>query len=320
MELDPKAKALLTAIAATGEIDIDAIPLGVARTQIEKRFAKMKIPVRTVGSVLESSFMGPGGEIAVRIYIPAGKGPFPVIVFFHGGGWVLFHLDTYDPICTHLCTASACIVVSVDYRLAPENKFPAATDDCLAATRWIAVHCTEWNGDPDRIFLAGDSAGGNLATVTAIRIRDECGPTLKGQVMIYPVTDYFEPEKLSYVEFADGFGLTKNDMFWFWDKYLENKADALSPNASPLRVPSLSGLPPALVIVSGYDPLRDEGIAYANRLKEAGNPVTLSVYHDMIHGFISYLGILKQGDTAIKEIAGWIEKINNEMTKPYYQR
>ena len=307
MELDPKAKALLTAIATAGEIDIDAIPLDVAREQIEKRFTRMRIPVKPVGSVLDSSFSGPGGEIAVRIYTPEGGGPFPVIIFFHGGGWVLFHLDTYDPICTHLCVASACIVVSVDYRLAPENKFPAATDDCLAAARWIATHCTEWNGDPLWIFLAGDSAGGNLATVTAIRIRNEGGPNLKGQVMIYPVTDYFKPEKPSYTVFAEGFGLTKNDMFWFWDKYLENDADALSPTASPLRVPNLSRLPPALVIVSGYDPLRDEGIAYAKRLEEAGIPVTLSVYHDMIHGFISYLGILNQAEIAIEEISAWIK-------------
>ena len=309
MELDQKAKALLTAIAAAGETDIDAVPLDVAREQIEKRFAKMKIPVTSVDSVLDRSFEGPGGEIAIRIYTPAGKGPHPVIVFFHGGGWVLFHLDTYDPICTHLCDTNKSIVVSVDYRLAPENKFPAATNDCLAATRWIGEHCKVWNGDPSRTFLAGDSAGGNLATVTALRIRDEGGPPITGQILIYPVTDYFKPEKSSYFEFAEGFGLTENDMYWFWDKYLDKVEDARNPYAAPLLASDLSGLPPALVIVSGYDPLRDEGLAYAKRLAEAGVPVQMSFYGDMIHGFLSYLGILKQAVNAVNEISAWIKKL-----------
>ncbi|MCX6279001.1 MAG: alpha/beta hydrolase [Bacteroidetes bacterium] len=327
MALDSKAKALLTAIAAAGEPDISAIPIEIAREQVEKGYSRMKIPVKPVGSVQDVHVPDPNGSITVRVYTPSVAGPFPVMVFFHGGGWVFFRLDAYDPICTHLCEATGCIIFSVDYRLSPEAKFPVATDDCLAATRWIYEHCEQWNGNRDSIILAGDSAGGNLATVTAMRIRDENGtlnekPTdrssqidttkrpvirLAGQILLYPVTDYWTPDKPSYIEFAEGFGLTRDAMKWFWDKYLESASDAVNPRVAPLLAPDLSGLPPTLIIVSGFDPLRDEGIAYANRLKQAGVHVKLSVYEDMIHGFLSYLGILKQAKAAIGEIAGWVK-------------
>ncbi len=310
MELDPGAKALATAIAAAPSID--TIPLELAREQVIKGFAKMKIPVKQVSSTRNILARCECGDIPVRIYTPYGQGPFPVMVFFHGGGWVLFNLDTYDPICTHLCSSAGCIVASVDYRLSPEFKFPAAIDDCFEAVKWISEHCNEWNGDPGSLNLAGDSAGGNLATVVAIRIRDEGGPVIKSQVLIYPATDYLQPEKPSHIKFSEGYGITMNDLRWFWDKYLEKEEDASNPWAAPLLAHDLSGLPPSYVIVSGYDPLRDEGILYAERLKEAGVRVHLSVYEDMIHGFLSYLGILKQAATAIEEISGWIKKINEK--------
>jgi len=308
MALDPKVKELLTAIAAAGLPSIDSIPLDAAREMVEKGYAAMRIPVMEVGSIQNRSFSFSDGKIDLRIYIPRGEGPFPVMVFFHGGGWVFFHLDAYDPICSHICALSGFIVVSVEYRLSPEYKFPLATDDCLEATRWTAEHCREWNGDPSRIFLAGDSAGGNLATVTAMRIRNEGGPDIRGQVLIYPATDYYEPEKPSYAEFAAGYNLSMDDMKWFWKMYLDKKEDAKNPKAAPLLAPDLSGLPPALVIVSGFDLLRDEGIAYADRLKKSGIQVRLSVYEEMIHGFLSYLGILKQAKTAIEEISGWLNE------------
>ena len=309
MLIDPKAKALLTAIEAAGQIDFDAVPLEFAREQVEAGYSRMKIPVKQVGSVRDLSFPGPETDIPVRIYTPEGDGPFPVIVFFHGGGWVFFRLDAYDPICSHLCTIAKCIVVSVDYRLSPESKFPAATEDCLQAAIYISKHCRDWNGNPERIFLAGDSAGGNLAAVTALRLRDEYTQSpipIMGQILIYPVTDYYKPEKPSYVEFADGYGLTCGAMAWFWDKYLGNEHDSTNYLAAPLLASNLFRLPRALVIVSCCDPLRDEGIAYANRLSGAGVTVTLSVYDDMIHGFLSYLGILKQAKSAIEEIARWL--------------
>jgi len=306
--LDPKARDLLTAIALAGEAPIDAVPVYQARDQVEGGYARMKIPVAPVGSFQNLVIPGPGGELPVRAYIPEGKAPFPVMVFFHGGGWVFFRLDDYDPICTHLCAESGCIVFSVDYRRSPEYKFPAATDDCLVATRWIADHCREYDGDPHSMVLAGDSAGGTLSTVTALRIRDEGGPKVKGQILLYPVTDYLYPEKSSHREFGEGYSLTMKAMKWFWDQYLEKVEDAQNSYASPLLMKDLSGLPPAFIIVSGYDPLRDEGLAYAKRLKEAGGDVQLSVYEDMIHGFLSYLGIFKQAKTAIDEIARWVKR------------
>ena len=312
MNLDPKAKALLSAIAAAADPAIYTIPLEIARKQVEKGYSQMKIPLKQVGSIENIKIANPRGETAVRIYTPPGAGPFPVIIYYHGGGWVLFNLDTYDPICTHLCTSSGCIVVSVDYRLAPEFKFPAATDDCYDAVKWTFDHCNEWNGSPGSLFLAGDSAGGNLATVTAIRIRNEGGPAIKGQVLIYPATDYYEPGKPSYLTFADGYGLSFDDMKWFWANYLVKEEDAMNPLASPLRTPSLSGLPPAYVVVSGYDLLRDDGILYAKGLKDAGVPVTLSVYEDMIHGFLSYIGIFHQATTSIEEISDWIKKASGD--------
>jgi len=307
MALDPKVIALLTAIEAAADPAIDSIPVDVAREQVEKGYARMKIPKKHVGSVRNVIIPGPAGDIPLRIYTPEGTGPFPVILFFHGGGWVLFDLDAYDPICSHLCAMSECVVISVDYRRSPEYKFPAATNDCLAATYWAYKQITKLNGDPSRMFLAGDSAGGNLATVTAMRVLNEGGPVIKGQILIYPVTDYYKPEKHSYVEFANGFSLTKNALVWFWDKYLNSEEDSENQYVSPLRAKSLSGLPSSFVIVSGYDPLRDEAIAYAKRLEQDGVNVYLSVYGEMIHGFVSYLGILKQAKSAIEEISGWVK-------------
>ena len=307
--LDPKAKVFLTAIAAASRPAIDTVPLEFAREQVEKAYSLMNIPVKPISRVLNNVVRSSDIDIPVRIYTPIGQGPFPVIVYFHGGGWVFFHLDAYDPICTHLCALSKCIVVSVDYRLSPEFKFPAAINDCYEAVLWTHDHCQAWNGNPSSLILAGDSAGGNLATVVATKIRDEGGQTLKGQVLIYPVTDYWQPEKPSYIEFADGYGLSTTDMRWFWEQYLDKKEDTINPMAVPLLHPDLKMLPPAYIIISGHDPLRDEGILYAERLKKAGVKVRLIVYEEMIHGFISYLGLFKQASTSIEEISEWVKEI-----------
>ena len=310
MELDPKAKALLTAIAAAGDPPINEMPLEKARQVIESGYARMNMPVTPVNSITNLVIPGPGGELNIRVYIPDGDGTFPLMLFFHGGGWVLFTLDAYDSMCTHLCSMAPCVVVSVDYRRSPEFRFPAATDDCMAATLWAVSNAMKFRGDPGKLFLAGDSAGGNLAAVTALRLRDEGGPAVKGQILIYPVTDYLEPEKQSYVTFAEGYSLTREAMKWFWAQYLENPGDAVNPYVAPLQATNLFLLPDALVMVSGYDPLRDEGIAYAKRLSESGVSVKLTVYEEMIHGFISYLGILPQALKAIHEIAGWMRSFS----------
>lgn len=336
--LDPKAKALLTAIAATNLPSIDSIPLNHARIQVESGMARMNIPVIPVKRITNELIDLENERIPVRIYYPeswnlvASQVEIPTLIFFHGGGWVFFTLDSYDSLCTHLCTMAKAIVISVDYRRSPEYRYPVPINDCVAATEWILEHSEEWNIISDRFYLVGDSAGGNLATVTAMKLRDLCrlehqkrieSPTvsgdrlirrdlytkISGQILLYPVTDYYSNQKPSHLKFSDGYGLSMNDMVWFWKQYLENEDLAFNPYVSPLQAEDLSELPPALVIVSGYDPLRDEGILYANRLQSAGVNISLSVYGDMIHGFLSYLGILKQAIPALEEVAAWIREV-----------
>ena len=240
-----------------------------------------------VAQVENRTIPGPAGEIPVRVYTPAGSGPFPVLVFFHGGGWVICNLDTHDGICRSLCNGAGCVVVSVDYRLGPEHKFPAAPKDCYAATKWVAEHAAEVGGNPAQIAIGGDSAGGNLTAVVAQMARDQDGPVLAFQLMIYPATDFtFSGPSLK--ENAEGYFLTREDMHWFTNYYLASEADKLNPLASPLLAANLHGLPPALVITAEYDPLRDEGEAYGRRLKEAGASVTISRYGGMIHGFFGF--------------------------------
>ena len=227
------------------------------------------------------------------------------MVFFHGSGFVLCSLDTHDGMCRNLCAGGGCVVVSVDYRLAPEEKFPAATDDCLLATRWAAEHAAEIGADPARIVVAGDSAGGNLAAVTALRVRDEGGPELCGQLLLYPVTDYHTPGTPSYVENGDGYGLTRATMEWFWDHYLAEAADALHPHASPLRAPDLSGLPPAFVMTAEYDPLRDEAEVYGRRL-DAAEIVRVP---GMNHGFLFWVGVVDAAGPPMAQACAWVRRV-----------
>ncbi len=204
-----------------------------ARAQFAARdFPGLRKP--DVASVVNRDMQGPGGSLGLRIYTPLGKGPFPLMVFFHGSGFVVCSLDTHDGMCRNLCAGTGCVVVSVDYRLAPEAKFPAAPDDCLAATRWAVANAAALGADPGRVFVAGDSAGGNLAAVTALRIRDEGGPRLPGQLLIYPVTDYYEPGTPSMIENAEGYGLTRAGMIWFWNHYLAAPSDGRQPARQPI--------------------------------------------------------------------------------------
>jgi acetyl esterase len=200
------------------------------------------------------------------------------------------------------------VVVSVDYRLAPEHKFPAAPDDCLAATRWVAANASALGGDGGRIIVAGDSAGGNLAAVTALRVRDEGGPKLIGQLLIYPVTDYYQPGTPSMVENAEGFGLTRDGMIWFWNHYVRSAGDGVHPHASPLRAATLAGLPPALVATAQYDPLRDEGEFYADALREAGVTVEMKRWDGMNHGFFFFPGVVDAATQAVDEACAWARR------------
>jgi acetyl esterase len=230
----------------------------------------------------------------------------PALVFFHGGGFVIGNLDTHDRLCRSLAKASGCAVVSVDYRLAPENKYPAAVDDAYAATQYLAEHGSEFGIDPNRIAVGGDSAGGNLATVISLLARDRGGPKLKFQLLIYPLVD-FNDHSPSMLQFGQGdYFLTMEGMDWFKKSYLASEDAAREPSASPINATDFRGLPPAMVIVAGCDPLRDQGEAYARKLQAAGVPVELKRYEGMIHIFLTLAGIIDAGKTAIADAAAAI--------------
>jgi acetyl esterase len=301
MALDPQVQKLL---------DLDASLPPVQTLSVEQARSKSPpnplLKIAKVASVSDRTIVGPGGPLCTRVYQPQGTGPFPLLISFHGGGWIGGDLDGHEPICCNLSAGAGCVVVSVAYRLAPECKFPAAVEDCRFAARWAAEHAPELNADPARMVVGGDSAGGNLAAVTALRLRDECGPRLAGQLLVYPVTDYHTPGTPSYQQNANGYGLTRAAMKWFWDHYLNNTSEALHPLVSPLRAADMSGLPPALVITAEYDPLRDEGERYAERLRQAAVPTMLLRYDGMIHGFFGLTGIVDMADVAVKDACAWL--------------
>jgi acetyl esterase len=306
MPVDPQIQALLD--KGTGVPATHTLPVPVARAQYEARIALMAPPAE-IASVREETIDGPGEPLRLRIYTPHGQGPFPLLVFFHGSGFVLCSLDTHDGMCRNLCAGGACVVASVDYRLAPEHKFPAGIDDCLHASRWAATHATELGADPTRVAVAGDSAGATMIAVTALRVRDEGGPALCGQLLLYPVTDYYAPGTPSYRENAEGYGLTRETMKWFWDHYLNDPSEGAHPHAAPLRAPVLSGLPPALVITAEYDPLRDEGEMYAEKLRGSDVSARLFRYAGVNHGFMFWVGVVDKAGAAMNEACDWLRGV-----------
>jgi acetyl esterase len=256
-----------------------------------------------MASVRDVAIPGPGGDIPARVYVPTTEpGPRPVVVYFHGGGWVIGGIESHDATVRGLAAASGVTAVSVDYRLAPEHPFPAPLDDCVAAVRWVAGNAADLDVDPARLAVGGDSAGGNLAAVVAGQLRGtEAAPAF--QLLVYPVTDG-EMARPSMVENADGYFLTTATMAWFWDHYT-GAGHRTDPRASPLHATddALAGQAPALVITAEYDPLRDEGEAYAARLEAAGVPVTATRYDGMIHGFVSMGDMVPEGKAAMDEAA-----------------
>jgi acetyl esterase len=241
--------------------------------------------------VRDFEIRGPDSPLPVRVYTPPGRPPFRMVVFFHGGGWVVGDLDQADVDCRCLCADTGSIVVSVGYRLAPEHRFPAGPEDCYAGLEWAASEAGALGGDSGRLAVGGDSAGGNLAAAVALLARDRGGPAVSHQILIYPVTDC-SFDTGSYLAFARGYWLTRDDMRWMWESYLGDGLDAANdPRASVLRAPDLSGLPPAVVVTAGCDVLRDEGVAYAERLRAAGVPVRLLPYAGQVHGFWSCGGV-----------------------------
>jgi acetyl esterase len=298
--LDPEIQPIVDLIAAAAPPAGEHVPIEQARVAHDREAAAMSGPGEEVAEVRETAVPGPGGAIPVRVFRPAGDGPLPLVAYVHGGGWALGSLDGFDPLCRALANAAGAVVASIGYRLAPEHPFPAGLDDVRAAVRWLAANARELGGDPDRVAIAGDSAGGNLATVTARRLRDEGGPALRFQALVYPVCDS-ALNTPSYRESADGFGLTAATMKRYWELYLDG-ADGRDPDASPLQASDLSGLPPAFVLTVRDDVLRDEGEAYASALEAAGVPVTLRRYDGAVHGFFRWLSKAQLSRRAVAEV------------------
>lgn len=301
--LDPQVRAFLDEAEAHGDPPLETLPVAEARQAAAGALGSWAGEPEELPHVRNATIPGPDGAIPVRIYSPERAKPGPALVYFHGGGWVVCDLDTHDVICRAIAGRSGAVVISVDYRLAPEHKYPAAVIDCYAATEWVAENVEPLGIDPRRIAVGGDSAGGNLAAVVSLQSRDEAGPHIALQVLVYPVTDLSSLETPSYREFAAGYGLTAPEMAWFREQYLARTEDARCIYASPLLAPDLSGLPPALVITAECDPLRDEGEAYARRLEAAGVPVRYTCYPGMIHPFFSLSGGVRQAREALAEVA-----------------
>jgi acetyl esterase len=313
MALDPQAQRVIDATLRLGLPPLEQMTPAEARESMRVRTAGLG-PSEDVAAIAEHKVPVAGGTIGLRVYSPAGRPPFPGLVFFHGGGWVIGDLDTHDGLCRALANAAGWVVASVDYRLAPEHRYPTAAEDAYAATRWVAEHARALDIDPRRLAVGGDSAGGNLATVVALMARDRGGPALGFQWLIYPVVDH-DLDTASYRENAEGYLLTRAAMRWFWSHYVPAVADRAQPHASPLRAPSLAGLPPALVQTAGYDPLRDEGEAYAHRLRAAGVPTILTRYPGMIHGFLRMLNHVDQARVALEEAGVRLRNLDSSVRK-----
>ena len=298
MALIPEYQTFIDQLAALGGPPLSEMSVSAAREMFRVGYPAR--PDIEVGLVENKTIQVGSREIPIRAYTPQGEGPFPATMMFHGGGWVIGDLDTADGQSRYICRDTPCVVVSVDYRLAPEYPFPAAPEDCYEATRWVFQNSDKLNVDPNRIAVTGDSAGGNLTAVVAQMARDRGDPPLVFQWMIYPVTNGSTFDTQSYADNAEGYMLTAASMHWFWDFYA-SKTDRSHAHASPLCSSNLSNLPPAYVQVAQYDPLRDEGIQYAEALSKAGVATELSNYRGFIHGFIQHTDSVPPTKVALED-------------------
>jgi acetyl esterase len=299
--LHPQARALLDLMQQKGIPPTHTLSVADARRFYRERRFFTQPDAPALAAVEEIQAEGPAGAIALRLYKPmtaAPAGPLPVLVFFHGGGWVFGDLDTHDTLCRELANGSRCAVMAVDYRLAPEHRFPAAYEDCLAATYWVQANAARLGLDANRIAVGGDSAGGNLAATVSLAARDAGDLRLAFQLLIYPATDQHRTAP-SHTSNGEGYLLTRDTIAWFHDHYIQDESSDLDWRASPLLHADLGALPPAFVLVAGYDPLRDEGGQYAQRLSEAGNRCTLVNFERQIHGFITMGRILDEANEAV---------------------
>ncbi|WP_306061820.1 alpha/beta hydrolase [Natronococcus wangiae] len=307
-ELDPELEDVVDEIQAAGVPPWHSLSVESARRLEDEVFSAGDGP--EMRSVRDLRIGGPDGDLPIRIYRPDAE-ELPTLLFYHGGGWTLGTLDSADDICRELAVRAECLVCSVDYRLAPEHPFPAAVDDAYAALEWAADYADSLGGDPGRLGVAGTSAGGNLAAVTALRVRDSGpgGPNLDGQFLLYPMTDR-SFDRDSYREHGDGPLLTADGVRWFWDQYLRSPIDEHNPFATVLRAPDLSGVAPATVVTAGFDVLRDEGAAYAEKLSDHGVPTEYDHYPTLTHGFLSLTDDVERADEAMDALA---EKIRSRL-------
>lgn len=314
MPLDAQAETLLAQIALLETKPLEEMSVDEARQTLAV-FASLGGTGPEMASVRDLEVPGPAGEVHVRLYVPRGNplkaaspGPagtkvWPLLVWFHGGGWVLGSLEDADAVSRRLADAAGVAVANVEYRLAPEHPFPAAPEDCAAAVRWLAAHGQELELDTGRVAVGGDSAGANLAAVTALRARDEGHPRLCFQLLVYPPTDA-TLHCASITENGEGYMLTRGAMSWFWDLYLGGGGpDRRDPRVSPLWASDLSGLPPAMVMTAEYDPLRDEGEEYGRRLAQSGVPAAIRRFDGMIHGFFTGGALFDAAGEAVSEAA-----------------
>ncbi|MCC2657478.1 MAG: esterase/lipase-like protein [Panacagrimonas sp.] len=308
MPLHPHVEGLLNQMVAAGGKPFHAMSPQECRQVFGGLLASLPPSQAKLANVADREVPGPAGPIATRVYTPEGKGPFPVLVFFHGGGWVIGDLASHDSVCRELSGGVGAVVVSVAYRLAPEHKFPAAPDDCLAVTRWVVQNAGQINADAKRVAVGGDSAGGNLAAVVTQQLRDQDKIRLAAQLLIYPVARLDGVASKSLVENAEGYLLQRADMDWFRNHYLRSDADGTDVRVSPILAKDLSGLPPALVQTCEFDPLRDEGEDYGKALKAAGVPTVISRYDGSIHAAFSFFTVMEPGRRMVDEAIRWLKE------------
>ena len=303
MELDPQAQALLDGLAAQGMKDFVDMSVDEAR-QTAHAFIGLQGEEEPVGKIIDKMIPVPEGEIPIRIYLPTGSEPHPIVMYFHGGGFLFGDVIVVDKVARSLCNTSGAAVISVGYRLAPEHRFSTAPEDCYAATQWAADNASALGLDAKRIAVCGDSAGGNLATVVAMMARDRDGPRIVYQLLFYPVTDSRSDTEGRYpsrVNNGTGYLLTSATMDWFFSHYFIDRMEADHPLASPI-LGDLQDLPPATVVTAGFDPLHDEGKAYADALSAAGVAVRYRPAPELIHGFIWLMGVIPQARTVFDEV------------------
>jgi acetyl esterase len=305
--IDSEARDYLTYMQSLGLPTLAEQGVEEARRLQRMRAPMLAGELEPVARIEDTLVPGPRGSIGCRVYAPEQGQALPALLYMHGGGWVVGDIDSHDSVCRALARRAGCIVLSVDYRLAPEHRFPAAPEDGWAALTWLHENAAAVGGDPDRLAVGGDSSGGNLAAVLARWSRDRGGPRIAAQVLIYPVAD-FDLETPSYRAVGTGYGLTRESMRWYWEQYLADPSDGLSPDASPLRATDLSGLAPALVITCELDPLESEGTAYAAALAAAGVPVEHIHEADMIHGYIRMAGVIGRARKSWDDIARFLRR------------